>query len=124
MNIANKIKIFYQMLPRARKYGIRYLLSKDYRRKCKNREVHLRDRKKYKSFVGNKKSIKIALFRRDGNKCFWCYQVMTFSEATIDHKVPVSEGTNNSKTNLRLIHNECRITRDRAIAKGILKLDN
>lgn len=111
------------MLPRARRYGIRYLFDKDFRRRMRNREHTLKDREKRGSYIGNARSLKIALFRRDGNKCFWCTLPMKFHEATIDHIVPVSVRKDNSKKNLRLIHDTCRRERDRAIAKGLLKIN-
>jgi len=45
---------------------------------------------------------------------------MNFSDATIDHIVPVKKGGNNYLHNLRLIHEKCRKERDTAIDKGII----
>lgn len=123
MKLLNKYKNFLAMLPRVRKYGVKYLFSIAYRHKIRNRENTARNRIKYKSFIRNRRSIKTTLFSRDGNKCFWCGNKMTFKEATIDHIIPVSVKTDNSTRNLRLIHNDCRIIRDKAIAKGILKVN-
>lgn len=47
---------------------------------------------------------------------------MRFTEATIDHIVPRSEGGSNHLENLRLIHNLCRVERDKLIKSGIIKI--
>ena len=112
------------MSPRAYKYGIKYFFNQDFRRIVKNKERNLKSRATYKSFNGNRKSLKIALFRLNGNKCFWCNNKMTFQEATIDHIKPASQGGSNKKDNLRLIHNDCRVERDRLIQRGVLGLVN
>jgi len=117
----NKIKTLIKRITKARKYGIRYLFDQKYRRKCYAKEINKIRRKRIgSSFFNNKKQIKSTLFRKKGNKCFWCNEPMNFSDATIDHIVPVKKGGNNYLHNLRLIHEKCRKERDTAIDKGII----
>jgi len=119
-----RYRLFIEMTPRVKKYGIKYYYSIDFRKKCRNRECTLRDRKKRgNAFRANHESLKIWLFRHKGKKCFWCNKNMDFEDATIDHIVPVSIEKNNKKSNLRLIHEKCRVERDKLINKGILKIN-
>jgi 5-methylcytosine-specific restriction endonuclease McrA len=114
-------KRLIDMTPRAIKYGFKYYYDKSFRKKCRNREKTLKERSMYKSFIGNAKSIK-KIFIKKGYKCFWCDGVVTMENGTVDHKIPVSEGGGNKLKNLRLIHENCRVERDRSIHKGLLKI--
>lgn len=123
--IVKKIIQIKAMTPNARKWGLRYYWDIDFRDKCRkkdrNRKATLRGRTKYGSFIGNRRKIKEYLFWKNGNICFWCGGKMKFKETTIDHIVPVSVKKDNSIKNLRLIHDKCRVERDKAIKKGIIK---
>lgn len=110
------------MLPKVRKHGLRYLLDKKYRKKCKYKDLRLKQRLRYGTYRKRAKSLKNALFHRDGRICFWCNEPMQFNDATIDHVIPASVHKNNKLSNLRLLHNSCRVERDRLINKGILKV--
>jgi 5-methylcytosine-specific restriction endonuclease McrA len=111
------------MRKRAFKYGLQYFWDRDFRRRIRNKETAHKNKERYGSaFPSNKRSLKAALFRRDGSICFWCGERLFFDSATIDHINPVKEGKNNKKENLRLIHDACRIERDRSIQKGVLKI--
>ena len=69
----------------------------------------------YGNFSRNRRNLKRTLLAR--NKiCFWCDTELTFETATIDHIVPAAVRKDNSLKNLRLIHEDCRVMRDRAIA--------
>jgi len=47
------------------------------------------------------------IFERDGYKCHYCGQKVNQDNATIDHKIPMSKGGNNSKENLVTACVEC-----------------
>lgn len=108
------------MWPRAKKYGLKYFWSKSFRNLVRHRE----DNKKYGSLrcPSNRKRIRYILLRNN-NSCFWCgYIFKKTDKITIDHILPVSQGGDNKLTNLRLIHDDCRVIRDRMIEKGELQL--
>lgn len=109
-------KDFKRFFERVCKYGIKYSFSQKFRKKCRKKE----QRKRYGNYRSKSKHRKHQLFRRDGNRCFWCNGKMIWKTATIDHIVPVSVKKDNSLANMRLIHDDCRVVRDRFIAKGIL----
>lgn len=115
-----KIKI---RINRILKYGLRYQFDSEFRRKKDNIESAKRRKKKYKlgSFRANAKRRKVTLFRRDGNRCHWCTQKMTFKEATLDHIVEVSKGGTHHLNNLRLMHRDCHETRHRTERLGVDK---
>lgn len=50
---------------------------------------------------------KMALFQRDGDKCFFCSKPMTFEEASVEHLVPVRRGGPTNMDNLVLAHVKC-----------------
>lgn len=106
-------KYFWQMLPRARKYGIRYFWDEEFRRLCKQREYSKKQRKKYGCFYKNREELLDSLIRRDGLKCRWCDTRLTRWKATIDHieKVAIG-GRNNSKKNLQILCRECHTFKD------------
>ena len=114
----------------AKRYGIRVFWDKEYRakviRKAKNRKRTLADRKRWggsgRASPESKRKLKIRLFKILGNKCFWCRGRMFLNTSTIDHIVPSSHGGNSKHSNLRLIHNSCRVERDRMINKGTLTI--
>jgi 5-methylcytosine-specific restriction endonuclease McrA len=102
-----KSKIYY-----LRKYGIRFYFDKEYKEEVYRsirREQDRRRSKKHRlgSFRANKKKRKLALFKRDGNKCHWCNTKMKFKEATVDHIVELSKGGSHHLKNLRLMHLDC-----------------
>ncbi len=47
------------------------------------------------------------IFERDGYKCHYCGQKVDETNATLDHKIPISKGGNNSKENLVTCCHEC-----------------
>lgn len=56
--------------------------------------------------------IRAKLWRRDGDKCFWCREAMTENPvspdfATIEHIRPLSAGGSNRMSNLALAHKRC-----------------
>jgi len=117
----HKLKSYYNFWKRVWKYGLRYYFSQEYRHKIRNKEKSKRDKIYYGSFTGNRRSLKKWLFENRGNKCFWCGEVMKWDTATIDHIVPICKNhRDNSKKNLRLIHDECRVVRDKMISRGEL----
>lgn len=125
-NLRNKIKLRIGM---AQEFGWRALWDEKYkenkRRIGKNRARNLRNKRLY----GNNWAKKAPCYRRriiarDGNKCFWCNGVLGVQNATIDHIHPVGQGgAGQDIKNMRLIHNHCRVERDRLIYTGVLKLD-
>lgn len=109
------------MYPNAKKFGIRWYFSKKYRLACKKQLAKQTRLRKYGNFSRNRRNLKRKLLAR--NKiCFWCDTELTFKTATIDHIVPAAVRRDNSLKNLRLIHEGCRVMRDRAIATGLLKI--
>lgn len=122
------LKNIRKMWPNIKLFGIRYWWDIEYRelmrKKKVNRKTTLNRRKAYGgSWPRNTKRRKNALFRRDGNICFWCGNIIRRNEATIDHIIPRKQGGSNNLENLRLVHNCCRVERDRLIAKGIVRID-
>lgn len=113
---------FFMMWPRIRKYGISYYYDKGFRKRCKKYEVGKRQKRLYgSSFLAKRSRIKQAMFRANGNICFWCNKPMKSKNATIDHIIPISKGGGNEYFNLRLVHDLCRVERDRQIQKGLIK---
>lgn len=100
------------MTPRAKKYGVKYYFSKDYRRKVKNRENTLVQREKYGSFVGNRQSLKDALYTKQRGHCNWCRFWFPKEQLTIDHIIKVTEGGDNKFRNLRLLCKTCHEIKD------------
>jgi 5-methylcytosine-specific restriction endonuclease McrA len=47
------------------------------------------------------------LFRRDGNKCWFCHRELNIDTATIEHLLNVSNGGNNHVNNLTIACNTC-----------------
>ena len=47
------------------------------------------------------------IFERDRYKCYYCGQKVTKNTATLDHKIPISKGGDNSKDNLVACCFEC-----------------
>ena len=131
-----KIKYVYykyrHRIRNARKYGLRMSWDKKYAqkvlRKVRNRKSTLRDRARWggsaRAGAAGKHKTKTLLFKINGNKCFYCGRSMTYRGSTMDHIIPFSEGGGSDIGNLRLIHDPCRIERDRAINKGILNAKN
>jgi len=115
------IKWYFKTWYKVKKYGIKFWFSQDYRRRCHNRKSSKRGQEVYGSgYKSRKKETKLKLFKIKGNKCFWCDKRMNFKTATIDHIIPVSQERNNTYSNLRLIHEECRAIRDNAIRNGLI----
>jgi 5-methylcytosine-specific restriction endonuclease McrA len=94
-------------------------------RKRRNRKTNERYKRVYGSnYCHKKKRYKKILFCTKGNKCFWCNKRIDYKKATIDHIKPISKGGSvHIVSNMRIIHNHCRIKRDRLISKGLLDYD-
>lgn len=106
------IKYFWVMLPRARKYGIRYFWDEEFRGICKQREHNKKQRKNYGCFYKNREGLLNALIQRDGLRCRWCSIRLTRWQATIDHIEKASAVRNNKKTNLQILCKECHTFKD------------
>lgn len=110
------------LLPKVKKHGLLYLYDREWRKRVRNRIRTLKSRTAYgKNWGRNIFRVKTQLFAWKGNVCFWCGRSMKYNEATVDHIKPVSQGGGNEIQNLRLIHEPCRVERDRAIARGFVK---
>lgn len=46
-------------------------------------------------------------FKRQKGFCFYCYEPITFLEATADHKIPKSKGGSNLEFNINAVCNAC-----------------
>ena len=115
---------FRMMYPKVKKWGWRYYFDWEFRKRCRNRERTLKSRRLY----GNNYSYKRKRFIRrylalHGNSCFWCGKRMRMEEITVDHIKPVAQGGKTEFSNMRLIHESCRVERDRLINSGQLSTD-
>jgi len=112
--IRRKIKDIKNMSPRIRKYGLRYLFDREFRRKKKQKEHGVKNRKKYGSaFLTKRKMIKDDLIKRDGKKCQRCKFGFPAEKLTIDHKIRLRDGGTNQYNNLQLLCNPCHVFKDK-----------
>lgn len=99
--------------------NIRFIFDKKYK---KRKIARLRYKKRLGSFNGEKLKRRRKRLFKINKVCFWCGKKMKIENATVDHIIPVSKGGNNKLSNLRLIHEDCRVQRDKFINKKILKV--
>lgn len=105
-SILKTSRAFVRMYPRAKKYGLKYYTSYNFRRKCRSKEEAAANDKKYgKAFLRKRKSTRVALTARDGMSCRHCLLVNT--QLTIDHVMPLWAGGTNDLKNLQLLCTRC-----------------
>lgn len=104
-----KRKQFIEMLPRIKKYGIRYYFDSKFRKRMKCREGN----KRYGSgFKARTNTTKRNLIGRDGAHCRICKHYFSEKELTIDHVIPIREGGTNQYKNLQLLCRPCHNYKD------------
>lgn len=88
------------------------LISYEDNKRAKRRERTQQRKEKYGASytlggADRKKEKKDKLYKRQGRRCAWCDKNMTYSKATIDHIVRVTDGGTGSMENLQLLHRHC-----------------
>lgn len=124
---------------RVKLYGFRALYDAEYHRRMylarhrerspyspnpKKTKINRRKKEKYgNAFLKKGLKFKTILLHRDGNNCFWCHKPFIAKDITIDHIKPVSQGGEKKDlSNMRLIHDKCRVKRDKLIARGAIEI--
>jgi 5-methylcytosine-specific restriction endonuclease McrA len=67
-------------------------------------------RHRHKSKIAEREKIKkgrTEALKRQNGFCFYCYEPITFLEATADHKIPKSKGGSNLEFNINAVCNAC-----------------
>lgn len=101
MNLLRNIKNLY-------KYGFRFFLDKEYRKKVFAKEYSKRRRQKIgNGFLSRMRKTKYKLAKRHGYICRWCFKRFSFDELTVDHIQRVKDGGSNDIDNLRLLCVDC-----------------
>lgn len=116
-NIKQYTYIFFnkKYLKRIKKYGLKYIIDIHYRSKCNRKEIAKKQLKSRGNFnIRQKNKIRNYCNEKQGGKCFWCKNTFKKWEIkTIDHIIPVCICGTNKKDNYQIIHNDCRIERDK-----------
>lgn len=52
------------------------------------------------NLMAEKKILRRSLYHRDGGRCGYCEEKLTFAESTLDHIIPIARGGTSDKLNL------------------------
>lgn len=109
-------RIYYEIQYRIgvyKQFGWDYLFKSH--REIKRKRGHLRTKRIYGTFNGNKKSLKISLIKKNGSFCKICKKYFPKERLTIDHITSKAHGGTNGIYNLQLLCLPCHIKKDKEV---------